>query len=61
MQITEMLYGSELLEHVDFPATEVLGSAASEDEIQGLLLTWNAVPGYVASTAIANFINTKQH
>ena len=33
MQITGMLYGSKLLEHVDFPATEVLGPAASEDEI----------------------------
>ena len=37
MQITGMLYGSKLLEHVDFPATEVLGPAASEDEIQGLI------------------------
>jgi hypothetical protein len=37
MQITGMLYGSKLLEYVDFPATEVLGPAASEDEIQGLL------------------------
>ena len=37
MQITGMLHGSKLLEHVDFPATEVLGPAASEDEIQGLI------------------------
>ena len=37
MQITGMLYGSKLLEHVDFPATEVLGPGASEDEIQGLI------------------------
>jgi succinyl-CoA synthetase beta subunit len=32
-----MLHGSKLLGHVDFPATEVLGPAASEDEIQGLI------------------------
>ena len=37
MQITGMLYGSKLLEHVDFPATEVLGPDASEDEIQALI------------------------
>ena len=37
MQITGMLYGSQLLKHVDFPATEVLGPGASEDEIQGLI------------------------
>src|SRR5258708_3801247 len=37
MQITGMLYGSQLLKHVDFPATEVLGPGASEDEIQDLI------------------------
>jgi succinyl-CoA synthetase beta subunit len=37
MQITGMLYGARLLKHVDFPATEVLGPGASEDDIQGLL------------------------
>ena len=37
MQITGMLYGSQLLKHVDFPATEVLGPGASEDEIQCLI------------------------
>src|SRR6202166_1491736 len=37
MQITGMLYGSQLLKHVDSPATEVLGPGASEDEIQDLI------------------------
>jgi len=37
MQITGMMYGSKLLAHVDFPVSEVLGPAATEDEIQGLL------------------------
>ena len=35
--LVKSLRGSKLLEHVDFPATEVLGPAASEDEIQGLI------------------------
>ena len=37
MQVTGMLYGSRLLKHVGFPTTEVLGPAASEDEIQDLI------------------------
>jgi succinyl-CoA synthetase beta subunit len=37
MQITGMLYGSQLLRHVDFPTSEVLGPDASEDEIQRLI------------------------
>ncbi|HKO08225.1 MAG TPA: carboxylate--amine ligase, partial [Alphaproteobacteria bacterium] len=37
MEITGMLYGARLLEHVEFPAAEVLGPGASEDEIQGLI------------------------
>ena len=37
MQVTGMLYGSRLLQHVGFPTTEVLGPSASEDEIQDLL------------------------
>ncbi|MGD0642595.1 MAG: ATP-grasp domain-containing protein, partial [Roseiarcus sp.] len=37
MQITGMLYGSKMLAHVDFPASEVLGPGASEDEIQALI------------------------
>ena len=37
MQITGMLYGSKLLEHVEFPTSEVLGPGASEDEIQALI------------------------
>src|SRR5271157_4780424 len=37
MQITGMLHGARLLEHVEFPASEVLGPGASEDEIQSLI------------------------
>jgi succinyl-CoA synthetase beta subunit len=37
MQITGMLYGAQLLKHVDFPTSEVLGPGATEDEIQGLI------------------------
>ena len=37
MQITGMLYGARLLDHVEFPASEVLGPDATEDEIQGLI------------------------
>src|SRR5580658_4637480 len=37
MQVTGMLYGSKLLQHVEFPTSEVLGPGASEDEIQGLI------------------------
>jgi succinyl-CoA synthetase beta subunit len=33
MQLTGMLHGSKLLEFVDFPAAEVLGPEASEDQI----------------------------
>lgn len=37
MQMTGMLYGARLLDHVDFPTSEVLGPDASEDEIQRLI------------------------
>ena len=37
MQITGMLYGARLLEYVEFPAAEILGPGATEDEIQGLI------------------------
>lgn len=37
MQITGMLHGARLLEFVGFPATEVLGPGASEEEIKALL------------------------
>src|ERR1044072_3439492 len=37
MQITGMLYGAQLLKHVNFPTAEVLGPGATEDEIQGLI------------------------
>jgi succinyl-CoA synthetase beta subunit len=37
MQLTGMLHGSKLLQFVDFPAAEVLGPEASEDQIKGLI------------------------
>jgi succinyl-CoA synthetase beta subunit len=37
MQITGMLHGSRLLEFAGFPTTEVLGPAASEEEIKAML------------------------
>ena len=37
MQITGMLYGARLLDFVEFPAAEVLGPGATEDEIQALI------------------------
>ena len=37
MQLTGMLHGSKLLKFVDFPAAEVLGPEASEDEIGALI------------------------
>ncbi len=43
MQITGMLWGSRLLEYVDFPRAEVLGPEASTDEIKALLKKWGLV------------------
>ena len=37
MQISGMLYGSRLLDHVSYPHSEVLGSDATEDQIQALI------------------------
>ena len=37
MQLTGMLYGSKLLDHVGFPTSEILGPDASEDDIQALI------------------------
>jgi succinyl-CoA synthetase beta subunit len=37
MQVTGMLYGRRLLDHVGFPTPEILGPDASEDEIQSLV------------------------
>src|SRR5215469_15779074 len=37
MQITGMLHGARLLDYVEFPAAEVLGPDATEDDIQGLI------------------------
>src|SRR5207237_3966931 len=37
MQVTGMLYGSKLLKFAGFPASEVLGPDASEEEIKALI------------------------
>src|ERR1700732_1290328 len=37
MQVTGMLYGSKMLRFVGFSTSEVLGPAASEDEIKELI------------------------
>jgi succinyl-CoA synthetase beta subunit len=37
MQVTGMLYGSKLLKFVEFPASEVLGPDASEEQIKALI------------------------
>ena len=37
MQITGMLHGARLLQFVGFPATEVLGPEASEEEIKAMI------------------------
>jgi succinyl-CoA synthetase beta subunit len=37
MQITGMLYGAKLLQFVGFPTAEVLGPAATDDEIKALI------------------------
>jgi succinyl-CoA synthetase beta subunit len=37
MQVTGMLYGADLLRFVGFPAADVLGPAASEEEIKALI------------------------
>src|ERR1700752_1945657 len=37
MQMTGMLHGARLLDYVEFPAAEVLGPDATEDEIQALI------------------------
>src|SRR5437763_798255 len=38
MQVTGMLYGAKLLQFVGFPASEVLGPSASEEEIKALVV-----------------------
>lgn len=43
MQVTGMLYGSKLLEFVGFPATEVLGPGAGEDQIKALIDCYGSV------------------
>jgi succinyl-CoA synthetase beta subunit len=37
MQLAGLQYGAQLLRHVDFPVTEILGPEASEDEISALV------------------------
>jgi succinyl-CoA synthetase beta subunit len=37
MQLTGMLYGARLLDHVGFPTPEILGPDATEDQIQALI------------------------
>src|SRR5256885_13884963 len=37
MQVTGMLYGAKLLQFAGFPAAEVLGPSASEEEIKALI------------------------
>lgn len=37
MQLNGMLFGAKLLNHVGFPASDVLGSDATEDQIQSLV------------------------
>ncbi|MBV9890658.1 MAG: carboxylate--amine ligase, partial [Rhizobacter sp.] len=37
MQLTGLLHGAPLLKHVEFPAAEVLGPDATEDQIQDLI------------------------
>ena len=43
MQVTGMLHGARLLQFVGFPAAEVLGPAASEDEIKALIARCGSV------------------
>jgi hypothetical protein len=37
VQLTGMLYGADLLKHVGFPTSDVLGPEATEEEIQALI------------------------
>jgi succinyl-CoA synthetase beta subunit len=43
MQVTGMLYGSKLLQFVGFPAAEVLGPGASEEQIRTLIDRYGSV------------------
>src|SRR5881227_509462 len=43
MQVTGMLYGAKLLQFVGFPASEVLGPSASEEEIKALIARHGSV------------------
>jgi succinyl-CoA synthetase beta subunit len=43
MQLTGMLHGAKLLRFVDFPAAEVLGPEASEDQISALIESHGSV------------------
>jgi hypothetical protein len=37
MQVTGMLYGAQMLRFVDFPAADVLGPAADEEQIKAMI------------------------
>src|SRR5438128_10074702 len=43
MQVTGMVHGARLLQFVGFPTAEVLGPAASEDEIKALIARCGSV------------------
>src|SRR5215470_1690250 len=43
MQITGMLHGARLLQFVGFPAAEVLGPDATDDEIKALIGKYGSV------------------
>lgn len=43
MQITGMYWGSKLLQHVDFPAAEVLGPESTKIEISDMISRWGSV------------------
>ena len=58
MQITGMLHGSTLLKFVGYPAAEVLGPGATEDEIKSLISRHGSVfglqlPGFAPTTGRA--------
>ena len=58
MQITGMLYGSKLLRFVGFPASEVLGPAATEEEIKGLLKRHGSI--FVFLGQVSTFRSSRQ-
>jgi hypothetical protein len=51
MQLTGLLHGAPLLKHVDFPTAEVLGSDASEGQIQDLR-PWPSRCSFTAESSV---------